>query len=118
MFQGMEGYDDVRPGSTVVAEWNAAGDIADFTIETAAYGMDVTSEDLGVDAVATDSAAVTREVLAGEREDGFADAVALNAALRIYAREDCDTIEAGLESARGAIADGSAADRLEALQSF
>jgi anthranilate phosphoribosyltransferase len=118
MFQGMEGYDDVRPGSTVVAEWNRGGDIDDFTIKTAEYGMDVTSEDLGVDAVASESAAVTREVLAGEREDGFADAVALNAALRIYAREDCDTIAEGLEAARGAIDDGSAAATLETLRSF
>ncbi len=44
--------------------------------------------------MAEESAAITEAVLAGEREDGFADAVALNAALRIYAREDADVSDA------------------------
>jgi anthranilate phosphoribosyltransferase len=57
-------------------------------------------------------------VLAGEREDRFADAITLNAALRIYAREDADSIRDGLEQARDAIADGSAAATLDKLQSF
>jgi anthranilate phosphoribosyltransferase len=123
-FQGMEGYDDVRPGETVVAEWPVEGsdsdeeDIADFEIRTGEYGMDVTSEDLQVEEVAADSAAITEQVLTGERADGFADAVALNAALRIYARADADSIEAGLEQARAAIDDGSAADALDSLREF
>lgn len=133
MFQGLEGYDDVRPGSTTVAEWSArvggtdrAGEaegdvdaeVRDFTIETAEYGMDFERDDLAVDDVAADSARITREVLHGEREDHFADAVAVNAALRIYAHEDVDSIAAGLEAARGTIADGAAAATLEALQTF
>jgi len=123
-FQGMEGYDDVRPGATVVAEWPVEGgdsddgNIADFEIRTGEYGMDIESEDLQVDDVAGESAAITEAVLAGEREDGFADAIALNAALRIYAREDADSIQDGLDKARDAIADGSAAATLEELQSF
>ncbi|GGN92710.1 anthranilate phosphoribosyltransferase [Haloarcula pellucida] len=122
-FQGMEGYDDVRPGETVVAEWPVSEDsddedIADFEIRTGEYGMDVTGEDLQVEDVAGDSATITEAVLTGAREDGFADAVALNAALRIYAREDADSIEDGLEQAREAIADGSAAAKLDALREF
>jgi anthranilate phosphoribosyltransferase len=120
MFQGMEGYDDVRPGYTKVAEWNEGSEMSDFEIETAEYGMDIEYEDLEVDPddVAGDSAQITREVLAGDREDRFADAIALNAALRIYAREDVDSIEAGLDAAREAIADGSAEAVLEDLQAF
>ena len=123
MFQGMEGYDDVRPGYTKVAEWDAEGDdgdpvFDDFEIETGAYGMDLESEDLAVDDVAADSAAITEAVLAGERDDGFADAVVVNAALRIYARADVDSIEAGLTAARAALDDGSALDVLEALRAF
>jgi anthranilate phosphoribosyltransferase len=134
MFQGMEGYDDVRPGYTTVAEWDAGGTgsseagsdgdadggptFDDFEIETADYGMDFESEDLAVDDVAADSAAITESVLAGERDDAFADAVALNAALRIYAREDADTIAEGLETARAAIDDGSAHAVLESLRAF
>ncbi|EMA65723.1 anthranilate phosphoribosyltransferase [Halorubrum aidingense JCM 13560] len=123
MFQGMEGYDDVRPGYTKVAEWDADGGdgepaFDDFEIETADYGMDVEEADLAVDDVAVDSARITEAVLAGERTDAFADAVAVNAALRIYAREDADSIEAGLEMARDAIEDGSAQAVLEALRAF
>ena len=138
MFQGMEGYDDVRPGYTKVAEWDAAGgsegagksegdadetgsegaSFDDFEIETAEYGMDLEEEDLAVDDVAADSAAITEEVLAGERDGPFADAVAVNAALRIYAREDADSIEEGLETAREAIDDGSAMAVLEELRAF
>ena len=122
-FQGMEGYDDVRPGETVVAEWPIAEDsddedIADFEIRTGDFGMDVTSEDLQVEGVASESAAITEAVLTGQREDGFADAVALNAALRIYAREDADSIDAGLAQAREVIDDGSAAAALDALRAF
>jgi anthranilate phosphoribosyltransferase len=118
MFQGMEGYDDIRPGSTMVAEWDAGEDLADFEIETGEYGMDFASEDLEVDDVAADSARVTEEVLAGEREDRFADAIALNGALRIYAREDCATLDDGLDRAREAITDGSAAGVLAELRAF
>lgn len=132
MFQGMEGYDDVRPGLTKVAEWHEAsraserssgdeprdGEFSDFEIETEEYGMAFESEDLEVADVKADSARITREVLGGEREDGFADAIALNAALRIYAREDCDSIDGGLELAREAIDDGSAERVLSDLQGF
>jgi anthranilate phosphoribosyltransferase len=119
MFQGMEGYDDIRPGYTKVAEWTD-GDFDDFDIETAEYGMDFEYDDLAVDEddVAGDSARITEAVLAGDREDGFADAVALNAALRIYAREDAESIDEGLETAREAIASGDAEAVLEDLRAF
>jgi anthranilate phosphoribosyltransferase len=82
--------------------------------------MGFDSDDLAVDPddVAGDSAAITREVVAGDRTDRFADAVALNAALRIYARGDADDLESGLAAARTAVDDGSAAAVLEELQAF
>ncbi|MFC6988816.1 anthranilate phosphoribosyltransferase [Haloplanus sp. GCM10025708] len=119
MFQGLEGYDDVRPGYTKVAEWTEGDDeISDFEIETAELGMDLERDDLAVADLPADSARVTEEVLAGERTDGFADAVALNAALRLYARTDVETVEAGVERARDVIAEGSAADALADLRQF
>jgi anthranilate phosphoribosyltransferase len=116
MFQGLEGYDDIRPGSTVVAEYD--GEFDDYEIETEKYGMDFEREQLAVEDVAVDSARITEEVLAGEREDAFADAIALNAAMRIYAGSGADSIEEGLTIAREVIEDGSAADRLDAVQAF
>ena len=118
MFQGMEGYDDVRPGSTTVAVWNEGEELDDFDIETPEYGMDFEEADLGVDDVAVDSAEVTETVLKGDREDDFADAVAVNAALRIYAGGDAEDIRDGLEQAREALDSGAAAARLEALRAF
>ncbi len=117
MFQGMEGYDDIRPGYTKVADWQE-GAFDDFEIETADYGMEMEGEDLAVDDVDTDSAAITETVLAGEREDHFADAVALNGAFRMYARDDVADLDAGLERAREVIADGSALGVLEELRAF
>ncbi|MDF9747528.1 anthranilate phosphoribosyltransferase [Natrinema salsiterrestre] len=122
-FQGMEGYDDIRPGYTKVAEWDQVGDdgdesFEDYEIETAEYGMDMERDDLAVDDVATDSASITQAVLAGEREDHFADAIALNGAFRMYARQDVGSLAEGLEQARDVIADGSARAVLEELQAF
>jgi anthranilate phosphoribosyltransferase len=121
MFQGMEGYDDIRPGYTKVAEWDATGgepSFVDYEIETAEYGMDFESEDLEVDDVAADSAAITEDVLSGERADHFADAIALNAAFRIYARNDVADLADGLEVAREAIDSGEADAVLEDLRAF
>ncbi|MFC4357570.1 anthranilate phosphoribosyltransferase [Halobium salinum] len=135
MFQGMEGYDDIRPGYTKVAEWTReprsgsetasgdgeeprAGEFTDYEIETPNYGMDFENEDLEVDDVAADSARIAEEVVAGERDDQFADAIALNAAFRIYAREDADSLDEGLEMARAAIDDGSAEAVLSDLRAF
>ncbi|WP_440988737.1 anthranilate phosphoribosyltransferase [Haloarchaeobius baliensis] len=119
MFQGMEGYDDIRPGYTKVAEWRAGEDeLTDYEIETAEFGMDFESEDLGVDDVAVDSAAITEAVLAGERDDQFADAIALNAAFRMYARDDVESLDEGLDLARETIDSGDAAAVLEELRAF
>ncbi|WP_049938118.1 anthranilate phosphoribosyltransferase [Haloplanus natans] len=118
MFQGMEGYDDIRPGYTKVADWSADGSFEDYEIETAAYGMDFDEADLEVDDVAGDSARLTREVVVGDRTDHWADAVALNAAFRIYAGGDADSLDAGLDAARAAISDGSAAAVLDDLRAF
>jgi len=118
MFQGMEGYDDVRPGSTTVAEWSEGAELEDFTIETDDYGMDIESADLEVADVAADSAEITADVLAGERRDQFADAVKLNAALRMYAGEDVDSLDEGIDAAEEVIASGRAESLLADLCSF
>ncbi|MDZ7688826.1 MAG: anthranilate phosphoribosyltransferase [Halobacteriales archaeon] len=115
MFQGLEGYDEIRPGYTKVAEWED-GEFDDYEIETAEYGMNFEREDLRVEDVPRDSARITEEVLSGERDDHFADAVALNAALRVYARRDAETLEDALAEARGVLYDGKAEETLDALR--
>ncbi|MFB6176780.1 MAG: anthranilate phosphoribosyltransferase, partial [Halobaculum sp.] len=58
------------------------------------------------------------DVIDGDRDDHFADAIALNAAFRIYARGDAGNLETGLERARAAIDDGDAAAVLDDLRDF
>jgi anthranilate phosphoribosyltransferase len=118
MFQGMEGYDDIRPGYTKVAEWETGEDLEDYEIETPEYGMDFEEADLAVEDVAAESATITEQVLAGDRTDHFADAIELNAAFRIYAGGDADSLDEGLERAADAIEDGSAQAVLDDLRAF
>ncbi|ELZ11961.1 anthranilate phosphoribosyltransferase [Halovivax asiaticus JCM 14624] len=128
MVQGQEGSDDVRAGTTRIAAWpdgqegenpdGADDDAVDvFEIETASFGVEAGAEVTGADLAAT-AARVTRDVVSGARDGVVADAVALNAGVRIYARDDASTLSAAVERARGAVADGSAADVLTALQEF
>lgn len=115
--QGLEGYDDVRPGYAKALAWDGDG-YEEFEIRAKELGLDLKSKDLEVEGVRVDSARLTEEVLAGEREDHWADAVALNAAIRIFARGDADSIPKGLDVAKDALADGSAAERLAVLREF
>jgi len=115
MFQGLEGYDEIRPGYTKVAEWRE-GEFEDYEIETKEYGMGFEREDLRVEDVPRDSARITEEVLAGERDDHFTDAVALNAAFRVYARGDAETLDTALTETRGVLRDGKPAEFLGSVK--
>jgi anthranilate phosphoribosyltransferase len=114
----MEGYDDIRPGHTQVAEWTRGAELDDDEIRTGEYGMEMVEEDLHVESVAGDSARITEAVLSGDRDGHFRDAIELNAAVRIYAGGDAESLEEGLETGREAIDDGSASAVLSDLRSF
>lgn len=116
-FKGLEGYDDVRPGRTKLAVWSS-GELAESAFRPAEIGVEFSTDDLAVDTVAGDSAAITEAVLTGDRSGSVADAIALNAALRIFAPGDASSIADGLEVARKTIADGEAAAILDALRTF
>lgn len=117
MFQGVEGYDEIRPGYTKVAEWN--GDtLTDYEIETASFGMDFEMDDLEVGNVPRDSARITEEVLGGTRTDHFADAITLNAAFRLYAGGEATDLDAAVERAEQILDSGEGALLLERLQAF
>ena len=115
--QGLEGYDDVRAGYATVVEWSG-GAIEESELRGAELGLEFESKDLEVPDVRTDSVRLTEEVLAGEADDRWTDAVALNAALRLYAGGGVDSIPEGLDAAREALTSGSAAERLDALRTF
>lgn len=117
MVQGLEGYDDIRPGYTQIAEFRD-NTLTDFGIETEAFGMDFTEADLAVTDVARDSAVITEGVLAGTRDDAFTAATALNAALRLYAGGTVSDIDDGLALAREILDDGRAISLLDDLRAF
>ncbi len=117
MFQGLEGYDDIRPGYTKAAEWRE-GELHESEIETPDYGLDLEEEDFEVEEVTSESARVTEDVISGERDGPFFRATALNAALRIYAGGGEDSIEDGFETALDVLEDGGARDVLDQLRSF
>ncbi|MFC7073799.1 anthranilate phosphoribosyltransferase [Halovenus rubra] len=117
MFRGAEGNGDVRHGRVPLAELHPdADEIATSKFDPANLGFDFDRSDIEVDNVRSDSARATEAVLAGERTDSLADAVAVNAGIRIYAGGDVDSIAEGVEVAAATIDSGEAEDTLAALR--
>lgn len=117
IFQGLEGYDDVRPGRCKIVEYNR-GELRDFDIEPEGLGLSFGREDLEVDHVAVDSARLTEEILSGQRRDKFREAALLNAGIRIWAGGRCDELPEAVDLAAGVLDDGEPAERLAALRNF
>ncbi len=118
MFQGMEGYDDLRPGYTKLAEWTPEQGISEDEIETAEYGMDLENEALYVDDTDGDSVEVTQNILENDLDGPFRQASLLNAGLRIYAGGDATSIRHGLEKAEEVLESGAPAQVLSSLREF
>lgn len=118
MVQGMEGYDDLRPGETPIREWQGGPDIDEYAIETSEYGLNCSPDELTVDNVGADSADITESVLTGDRTDHWRDGMVLNAAVRIYAGGGGHDLAEAHEMATNALDSGEAAAVLESLQEF
>lgn len=115
-FQGLEGYDDVRPGRCKVVEWHN-GELSDFDLEPEGLGLDFDREELDVDDVASDSAELTEQILAGRRDGPFLEAALLDAGLRIYAGGGADELDEAIDLADEALRSGEPKERLEMLRS-
>lgn len=111
---GADGLDEITlSGETFVAELKD-GKVSEYTLTPERF--DIQRADLAairVDGVAQ-SAQVLRDVLAG-KPGPAADIVALNAGAAVYVAGVAGSIEDGVARAQRALADGSAAARLEAL---
>jgi len=117
LFQGLEGYDDLNPRRTKMVEWRD-GAVREFELEPATLGFTFTRKAVQVKNLPETSARITREVLSGARRDHFANAVALNAALRIYAGSDQTSLGEALAVAQSVIQGGQGMAVLEQLQSL
>jgi len=111
---GADGLDEITlSGETYVSEL-LDGRISEYTLTPERFGIlraDLAS--IRVDGVAQ-SAQVLRDVLAG-KPGPAADIVALNAGAAVYVAGVAASLEDGVARAQQALADGSAASRLEAL---
>jgi anthranilate phosphoribosyltransferase len=111
-----DGLDEISAGSpTSVVEVNG-DEIRRFTLEPADVGItparDGEAERVTQGGSPPHNAAVTRAILEGEVGPGT-DLAVINAGAAIYAAGRSETIAAGVEMARAALEDGSAAGALE-----
>jgi anthranilate phosphoribosyltransferase len=109
-----DGLDEMSTAAaTHVVEVNGDA-IERYTVSAGDVGLDEAPEDAVAGGTPDDNARVTRSILGGE-PGAHADLAFLNAGAAIYAAGRADTLAAGVEAAREACADGSAADKLEAF---
>ncbi len=111
---GEEGLDEVSTsGATHVVEVNGE-EISRYTLTPQDVGIELAdpSDPLLGGGSPLENAEVTRAVFAGER-GARADLVLINAGAAIYAAGAADSIAAGVQAAREAIASGSAAAALD-----
>jgi len=111
---GEDGLDEVSTSAaTRVVEVNGE-EVSSYTVAPQDFGIaaaDPNDPALGGGTPA-ENAHITRAVFAGE-QGARADLVAINAGAAIYAAGASDTIAAGVQAAREALASGAAADALE-----
>ncbi len=113
---GADGLDEITlSGETHIAELKD-GKVSEYTLTPERFGIDLADlASIRVDGVAQ-SAQVLRDVLAG-KPGPAADIVALNAGAAVYVAGVAGSLEDGVSRARRALADDSAAARLQALVS-
>lgn len=118
MIQGSEGYDDIRPDLTKVGVGDDTKLRTDFEIRPADIGAEINPTSLAVQNVASESASITESALRGNASESILNAVAINAAVRMFTRDDVTSIESGYSKARAILENGTAYDTLESLRSF
>lgn len=113
---GHDGLDEISPATkTHAALLEADGSIREFEIDPAEYGITghATSDLAG--GTADENAAIARELLAGGGPEAVRDAVLLNAGAALWVCGIADDLASGVERVRGALADGSAASRIQEI---
>jgi anthranilate phosphoribosyltransferase len=112
-----DGLDEISVGAaTKVVEVNGE-DIRRYTLVPGDVGIELAPGQDGGGGTPRENAAVTRAILEGDRpsEDwpAGADLARINAGAAIYVAGKADTIAAGVDAARAALEEGSAASALE-----
>ncbi len=112
-----DGLDEISiAADTQVAEYRH-GEIREYTIAPAQFGIPQTALDGLKVANAKESLALIREALGGSEGAAF-DLVAVNAGATIYAADLADSLVAGVEKARSILRSGAALAKLDELARF
>jgi len=111
---GEDGLDEISVGAaTRVVEVNGQ-EITSYTLAPGDVGVELTTEQDYGGGTPTENAALTRAILSGEgAAQASVDLAVINAGAAIYIAGRADTIPAGVQAARTALTDGSAARALE-----
>ncbi|HEX6863590.1 MAG TPA: anthranilate phosphoribosyltransferase, partial [Thermoanaerobaculia bacterium] len=112
-----DGLDEITTtGPTTVSEVRG-GEVRTYTLEPERFGLRrVRVEDLA-GGKPEDNAALMHRVFGGETGP-LADVTALNAGAAVYVAGLAPSLEEGVEAARGVLASGAAAGKLEELKGF
>ena len=114
---GRDGMDELSLGAGTLVGELRDGKVREYELHPEDFGIAMSaSRNLKVDGP-EQSIAMLRAVLAGEPGPAL-DIVAYNAGAALYVAGVCDSIAAGIEAARAAIADGRAADKLRQYVDF
>jgi anthranilate phosphoribosyltransferase len=111
---GKDGMDEISLGAATLVGELKNGEITEYEVHPEDFGLPMASNR----ALKVDTPEQSRDILLGvlDNQSGPArDIVALNAGAALYAANVVDTIKAGLERARDAIASGAAKAKLAEL---
>jgi anthranilate phosphoribosyltransferase len=111
------GMDEIAlHGETVAAETRGE-EVREFTVTPADLGLDSAPVTDVAGGAPAENATDLRGIVTGEVEGAKRDIVLANAGAAIYVSGEVDSLEAGVDRAREAIASGAAAAKLEELRS-
>lgn len=112
---GEDGLDEISlTGPTVVAELRD-GAVRSYRLAPEAFGVSLCTPDALCGGDVRQNAEIIRRILVGTATPAQMDIALLNAAAVIYVAGVAASVAAGLEQARLAVGNGSAAQKLEAL---
>lgn len=116
VFSGPDGLDELGlGGKSHIAELLPSGEVREYDFDPKTVFGEYRPVEAIVGGTPAENAALTLQVLKGERKDAYRDAACLNAAAAIVAGDKAKTLEEGLALAYAAIDSGAAFKKLEAM---
>jgi len=114
---GEDGLDEITTTTTTRVAEVRQGTIREYRLEPEEVGIERVAAEVLVGGEPEENAELMRRLLAGETGP-LAEITVLNAGAAIYVGDRAESLAAGVEQARRALASGAAAAKLEALCGF